>query len=121
MGWIQYFFQWDQKPRIPHHLVTPFDWTSATEDELIIFKAGKARSRLYIGRLMVKYKTHDPFELLARLPKRKHPGIKHRLRTLVQRWEGSLPYDPIRRELHEMRREERRTAAQGVRRVKMRH
>lgn len=103
MGWIEYLFAWDQRPRIPHHLVNPDEMANATEDELLIFMAGKARDPHYIERMMRRYKAKNALELLARIPKRKRPSIQKRIRALIMRWEGSLPYDPIRKEVRAIR------------------
>lgn len=120
MGWIKYFLHWDRRPRIPHHLVNRFDMTAVNEDEMLILMAGKARDREYIARLMKRYQASTALELLQRLPKRKHPGFRHKLMTLIHRWEGSLPYDPMRREMHEIRKAQRRSANQGIRFTRMR-
>lgn len=115
MGWIQYLFEWDRRPRIPTHLVTPFDIGAVSADELLVFKAGKARDRHYIERLMRKYKARNARELLLRIPRQRRPSIQKRIRALIMRWEGSLPYDPIRRELRGMA-SEGKAAASGIRR-----
>lgn len=106
MGWIKYFFGWTWRPRIPHHLVHPFDRTAASEDELLVMMAGRARDRTYIERLMRRHKASNAAELLARLPKRSgRPSVRERLDTLIMRLEGSQPYDPIRADLRQIRAE----------------
>jgi hypothetical protein len=103
MGWFEYLFQWDQRPRIPHHLVNADEIAQANEDELLIFMAGKARDRHYIERMMRRYKAKNALELLARIPRRRRPSIQKRIRALIMRAEGSLPYDPIRKEVRAIR------------------
>jgi hypothetical protein len=117
--WIAYLFRWDQRPRIPHHLVNPFEINQASEDELLIYMAGKARDRHYIERLKRKYKAKNAVELLDRLPKPKRTPLFQRMRSLIARWEGALPYDPMRREMHEIRRDAARTKVQGIRHSKL--
>lgn len=119
MGWIQFLFHWKYKPRIPSHLVTPFDITTISNDDLLILKAGKARDLPYIERLMVKYNATSRVDLLRKIPKRRRTPVRQRVRTLICRWEGSLPYDPIRRELHYMRQKERGDTVHGIRRTRM--
>ena len=118
MGWIQFLFGWEWKPRIPSHLVTPFDITAAGDDEILIFKAGKAKDRQYVERMMRRYQARNAIELLARIPKRKRPSVQKRIRALVCRAEGSLPYDPIRREVRAMRADNAPPES-GIRRVRM--
>jgi hypothetical protein len=118
MNWIQYLFRWDQRPRIPHHLVNADEIGQANEDELLIFMAGKARDRHYIERMMRRYHARNALDLLARIPKRKRPSIQKRIREMVMRFEGSLPYDPIRKEIRAMRAEQQ-PADVGIRRSKL--
>lgn len=118
MGWIKYFLHWDRRPRIPHHLVNRFDMTAVNEDELLILMAGKARDREYIERLMKRYQASTALELLQRLPKRKRPSIRDRFHALILRAEGSLPYDPLIREVRAIKAEAR-TPAGGIRRARL--
>ena len=119
MGWIEFLFRQDTRPRIPHHLVTPYDESKLDEDDLLILMAGKSRDLHYIDRLMRQYGATSRIDLLKKLPKRKRTPIRQRIRTLIARWEGALPYDPIRREVHEIRRAERLAHARGIRRTRM--
>jgi hypothetical protein len=118
MGWIRYLFKWDKRPRIPSHLVTRFDWDEVSPDERLVLMAGKARDRHYVARLMRLYQADNAAELLARLPKRKRPSVRKRIRALIMRAEGSLPYDPIIKDLRRMRAEGG-PPVNGMRRVRM--
>lgn len=120
MGWIEYFFAWKWRPRIPHHLVHPFDRTTASDDELLVMMAGRARDRQYIERLMKRHDVTTAAALLAKLPKRRgRPSLRERLDTLVMRLEGSQPYDPIRADLRQIRIEAAPPDG-GIRRARLR-
>lgn len=111
MGWIKYLFHWDRRPRLPGHLVTPFALQDVTDEELLIFKAGKARDRQYLARLMRQHKAQSARELLEKLPPPRRPSVRQRIAALIQRAEGSLPYDPMRREERAIRAAAQPTAA----------
>ena len=118
MGWIKYLFHWDRRPRIPSHLVTPFDMTTVSPDELMVFKAGKARDVHYVAKLMERYEAKNAVELLQRLPRAKRPSVRERIRALIMRAEGSLPYDPIKREVRAIRAEQN-TPVHGIRHTRL--
>lgn len=117
MGWISYLFAYKRRPFISRHLTTPFDIETISEDDLLVLMAGRARDPQYVQWLMRKHKATTTMELLQKLPRRRRTPFRQRLRSLIARWEGALPYDPIRRDLRTMRHEAR---PNGVRRVKMR-
>lgn len=96
-GLLGLLFPGKRRRGLPAHLVTRFDITAVSDDELIVFMAGRARDRAYIARLMKRHKAKNAVELLGKLPVRRPPGLGYRIMTLFQRAFGATPYDPTRR------------------------
>lgn len=96
-GLLGIIFPGKRRRGLPAHLVTRFDMTDVSDDELLVFMAGRARDRAYVARLMKRHKAKDALELLSKLPTRKVPGLGYRIMTLFQRAFGATPYDPTAR------------------------
>lgn len=105
--------------RLPAQLVTPFEMSRVTQEELFIFEAAKARDRHYIKALMRLYRVSTARALLAVLPRqRRHPGLARRFVSLYTRALGLLTYDPLRHEMKAIRASSR-PAGNGIRGVKL--
>lgn len=114
---LRYLLRWDRRRRLPSHFVTRFEVTDVTEDELLIFEAGRAKDRHYVRRLMRRYRAKDAIDLLSKLPRRRRPSVRGRMLALIQRALGVMPYDPAQREYHKIM--EARRPSGGLRTVRM--
>jgi hypothetical protein len=102
-GLLALLFPGKRRRGLPTHLVTPFDMRDVSDDELIIFRSGRARDRAYVERLMRRYHTTNAVELLKRMPGARQRSLADRILVIFQRGLGALPYDPTRRIYRQIR------------------
>jgi hypothetical protein len=112
---FKYFHRSQPLPKLPRQLVTEFDPSCCSDDELIVFMAGAARDRHHVARLMRRYCVSTAAELLPLLPKTKPPSLRKRVLDWLRRLEGSTAYDPLAHSHNIQRRELKRELQGGVR------
>ena len=79
--------------RPPSHLVNPINWKqeNATQAQLVLINYCLARDKSEAQRLLNKYGTWNPYEVIDNLPKPKKRTWKHRLMDLIRKIDGHDP------------------------------
>lgn len=99
--------------RLPHDLVTPMDYATATDDESLLMKASAAKDRYGAARVLARYKATTALQVIPLLPKRKLMSFKEKLLNWLRRLEGSSEHDPLIKELRRLHTTERYTIRHG--------
>jgi hypothetical protein len=98
---LRYFIhEPEELERRPRQFINPYEIREATDDQLLMMKAVKARSPEEAQRLMELHKAANIYELLAKLERQKPSfwqRIKARAVTLVMRIEGASVENPVYR------------------------
>lgn len=89
----RYLTREDRVQRLPSHLITPSDISDA--EIWPILATARAKDEFEARSLMEQYQVSTAADLMDILPPRKKPTLKQRIIALIQRMEGSYPYDPI--------------------------
>lgn len=85
--------------RLPRDLVTRYDPSSLTENDIILMKASAAKDRHAVTRLMTRHGVTNAAHILPHLPKQKLTRFRTKLLNWLRRLEGSSEHDPLEREL----------------------
>lgn len=99
--------------RLPRDLVTPFDHSRLDENETLLLKAGAAKDRHGVRRLLQQYGTQRAIDILPHLPVRQVTALRTRIMNWLRRLEGSSEHDPLVAEIRRMNRSERYTIRHG--------
>lgn len=105
---------------LPHDLTTPYDPLTLDWDTLLVLMTARARDPQAVERLMKKHNADSAVTLIPRLPPRRAPSLKVRIRTWLQRMEGSYATDPYKMELRRARRQSRRIPGYSETRIPVR-
>jgi hypothetical protein len=89
---------------LSHELTTPYDPLKVDWDDLLVMMTARAKDPDAVQRLKNKYRADTATVLIPLLPPRRTPTLKARLRTWLQRLEGSYATDPYKMELRRARR-----------------
>jgi hypothetical protein len=102
---FRYFFHEPEKLAYrPRQFISPYDIREATEEQLLIMKAIKARSPEEAQRLLDKHDAANVYDLIAKLEREKPSfwqRVKGRAVTLLMRIEGSSRDNPVYRKRRE--------------------
>lgn len=99
--------------RLSRDLITSFDLSTATDDEVLLMKASAAKDRHGARRVLERYRATSALDVLPRLPRHILMPMRTRLLHWLQRLEGSSEHDPLDRELRRLNRSEAYTIRHG--------
>lgn len=88
---------------ISHELTTPYNPLDQSWDTLLVMMTARAKDPHAVERLKMKYGVDTAAALIPKLPPRRRISLRARLRTWLQRLEGSYAADPYKTELRRAR------------------
>jgi hypothetical protein len=89
---------------LSHELTTPYDPLKVDWDDLLVMMTARAKDPDAAKKLKVRYNADTAVTLIPKLPPRRKPTLRSRMRTWLQRMDGSYATDPYKMELRRARR-----------------
>lgn len=108
-----YFRRKKRIKSLPRDLITKFDLSMATDDEVLLMKASAAKDRHAVQRLLAHYGATSALEIIPRLPVQRLTSFREKLLNWLRRLEGSSEHDPLNAAIRRMNRPDRYTIRHG--------
>ena len=89
---------------LSHELTTPYDPLKVDWDDLLVMMTARAKDPHAVRKLKTRYRADSAVTLIPLLPPRRRPTLRSRMKTWLQRLEGSYATDPYKMELRRARR-----------------
>jgi hypothetical protein len=89
---------------LSHELTTPYNPLDQDWDTLLIMMTARAKDPHAVRQLKTRYRAATAVTLIPLLPPRRKISLRARMRTWLQRLEGSYAADPYKTELRRAQR-----------------